>query len=148
MRWFHQLTAFVIFNRKHTTEITGKSLISNTENKFMQTTTWACFMFSHFISTQLKPLQTFPAVSSCPTGDLECALRCLESFGDKSSWVEKRALVHTGRRNFLVCGLPCTVHTEILYRPYGHLFLRLFSQSHLYMLSSWGTVLVTVQYVF
>lgn len=113
MRWLHQLTAFVIFNRKPTTNITGKSLISNTENQFMQTTTRACFMFSHFISTELKPLQTFPAVSSCPTGDLECALRCLESFGDKGSWVEKRALAHTGRRDFLaapgsvVCSAQC-----------------------------------------
>lgn len=82
MRQFQQLifSCLMLWNRKHNTKNPpmGKSLIffiSNTENQFTRTTTWACFMFSHFISTELKPLQTFPAVSSCPTRDLECALR-------------------------------------------------------------------------
>lgn len=58
-------------------------------------------MFSRFISTELKPLQTFLAASLCPTRDLEHALRSLESFGEKNSLVEKRRLVPAGRRGFL-----------------------------------------------
>lgn len=75
-------------------------------------------MFSHFISTELKPLQTFPAVSSCPTGDLECALRCLKSFGDKSSCVEKRGLVHTGRKDFLAATGTVVWCAQRMYRGY------------------------------
>lgn len=144
MRWLHQLTAFVIvshfmlWNRKHTTNITGEFLIfsvSNTEIHFMWTTTWACFMFSHFISTELKLLQIFLAASFCPTRHLEYALRCLESFGEKNSLVEKKGLVLTGRRGILTMIQTMIWCAQRIYRCYtGHmdifLSLSLFPKTH------------------
>lgn len=150
MRRFQQLifSCLMLRNRKHNTKKPpmGKSLIffiSNTENQFTRTTTWACFMFSHFISTELKPLQTFPAVSSCPTRDLECALRdaCrvleMKAAGWKrGAWstLAEEAFCSNGEGSVLWWA-------QWMYR--GYTGLRdtfsgsLFPKTHLYVMSSW-----------
>lgn len=114
----------MLYNRNYTTKITSELLmfsVSNTENHFTWTTTWACLIFSHFISTELKPLQTFLAVSFCPTGVLEHALRHLKNFGEKNSLVEKRGLVPAGRRGFLTVIGTVIWCAQWIYRCYtGH----------------------------
>lgn len=131
MRWLLQLTAFVIFshfmlcNRKHTTKITGELLIfsisSNTKNYFMWTKAWTCFMFSPFVSTELKTLQTFLAASFCPTKDVEHALRCLKTLGEKNNFVEKRGLVPAGSSSFLTVIETMIWCAQWIYRCYRDL---------------------------
>lgn len=76
----------------------------------------------HVFTLHFHQAATTPDISSCqfcPTGDLQCALRWLESFGDKSSWVEKERLsTHCQERlsgSSRECGLVCTVSIKMLY---------------------------------
>lgn len=155
MRWFLQLRAFVIFshfmlcNRKHTTKITDELIIfsmSNTENHFMWTTTWACFMFSPFISTELKSFQTFLAATFCPTRDLEHALRCLKTLGGKNNLVEKRGLAPAGSSSFLTVirtMIWCAQWIHRCYTDHTDIFLSL-SLLLYNVLTCWRSIFVTV----
>lgn len=116
MRSFHQLvfSCLMPWNRQHTTKITGSNILHIKHRKSIHANTGLLRVFT----LHLKPLQPFPAVSSCPPGDLECAQRCLQSSGDKSSWVEKRGLVHPGRRGFLAATGSVVWCAQWMYRGY------------------------------
>ena len=100
MRCLHQLSAFVIFshfmlcNRKHMTKVTSELLMFSVSKRYRFTwTTRDCFVFSHFISTELKPLQ---AVSSCQFLSHRGSGTCPEVPGEQNWLVEKSGLVPAG----------------------------------------------------